>query len=88
MFRINKSIENHWDSAAVNRFTPEAQRPVPFKRMIFVGDGETDIPTMKMLTYQGGYSIAVYDPGRSSRDLDKIHALISDDRVDFVAPAD
>ena len=65
----------------------QALRPVPFKRMIFVGDGDTDIPTMKMLTYQGGHSIAVYDEQRESRDLEKIHRLIADDRVDFVAPA-
>jgi len=52
-----------------------------------LGDGDTDIPTMKMLTYQGGHSIAVYDEQRGQKDLDKIHGLISDDRVDFVAPA-
>jgi hypothetical protein len=66
---------------------PEGSRPIPFGRMIFLGDGDTDIPTMKMLTYQGGHSIAVYDEQRGPKDLDKIHGLISDDRVDFVAPA-
>ena len=66
---------------------PEGERPIPFERMIFIGDGDTDIPTMKMLTYQGGHSIAVYDPKREARDLDKVHRLISDGRVDFVAPA-
>ena len=55
--------------------------------MIFLGDGDTDIPTMKMLTYQGGHSIAVYDEARGSYDLEKIHRLIADGRVDFVAPA-
>jgi len=66
---------------------PEDSRPISFRRMIFLGDGETDIPTMKMLTYQGGHSIAVYDEQREQRDLEKIHRLISDDRADFVAPA-
>jgi 2-hydroxy-3-keto-5-methylthiopentenyl-1-phosphate phosphatase len=61
LFRINKGIENHWDRDAINAYTPEPLRPIPFKRMIFLGDGTTDIPTMKMLTYQGGHSIAVYD---------------------------
>ncbi len=42
---------------------------------------------MKMLTYQGGYSIAVYDELREKRDLEKIHGLIADDRANFVAPA-
>jgi len=57
-------------------------------RMVFLGDGDTDIPTMKMLTHKGGHSVAVYDPNRSDRDLSKIHKLISDGRVEFVAPAD
>ena len=87
LFRINKGVENHWDNTAINQYMPESSRPVPFRRMIFLGDGETDIPAMKMLTYQGGHSVAVYDEQRDARDLDKIHKLISENRVDFVAPA-
>ena len=87
LFRINKGVENHWDDDSINAYTPESKRPIPFHRMIFIGDGLTDIPTMKMLTYKGGHSIAVYDPERTDKDLNKIHSLISDDRVNFVAPA-
>lgn len=86
LFRINKGISNHWDNDAINKFMHEEDRPVPFSRMIFLGDGETDIPTMKQLSVSGGYSIAVYDEQRGQRDLDKIHNLISEDRVNFVAP--
>lgn len=88
LFRINKGIDNHWDNASINSFMPEDERPIPFDRMIFLGDGDTDIPTMKMLTHKGGHSVAVYDPDRTDRDLKKIHKLISDGRVEFVAPAD
>lgn len=88
LFRINKGVDNHWDNASINTFMPDAERPIPFNRMIFIGDGETDIPAMKMLTYQGGHAVAVYDPDRSDRDLSKIHTLISDGRVEFVASAD
>jgi phosphoserine phosphatase len=87
LFRINKGVENHWNNADINKYMSERSRPIPFKRMIFLGDGDTDIPTMKMLTYQGGHSVAVYDEQRGSRDLEKIHALIADGRADFVAPA-
>lgn len=86
LFRINKGVENHWDNAGINKFMSEASRPIPFKRMLFIGDGETDIPAMKMVSYQGGHSIAVYDEQREKNDLEKIHRLISDGRVDFVAP--
>ncbi len=88
LFRINKGVENHWDNDAINGYMPEEERPIPFSRMIFLGDGDTDIPTMKMLTHKGGHSVAVYDPNRTTRDLGKIHRLISDGRVEFVAPAD
>ncbi len=88
LFRINKGIENHWDNQSINSYMPEEERPIPFDRMIFLGDGDTDIPTMKMLTHKGGHSIAVYDPSRTDRDLAKVHKLISDSRVEFVAPAD
>jgi phosphoserine phosphatase len=88
LFRINKNILNHWDSDSLNAYTPEKKREIPFERMIFIGDGDTDIPTMKMLTYKGGHSIAVYDSGRGERDMDKIQKLLSEGRVDFVAPAD
>lgn len=87
LFRINKGVENHWNNKAINQYMPENARPIPFNRMIFLGDGDTNIPTMKMLTYQGGHSIAVYDEQREKRDLEKIHGLIADNRVDFVAPA-
>jgi phosphoserine phosphatase len=88
LFRINKGIDNVWDDAAVNAFTPDDIRPFPFSRMVFVGDGDTDVPTMKMMTQKGGSSVAVYDPRRDRRSLDKIDRLIAEDRVDFVAPAD
>ncbi|WP_300394088.1 HAD family hydrolase [Henriciella sp.] len=88
LFRINKGIDNVWDNEAINRFMPEAERPIPFSRMIFIGDGDTDIPAMKMTTHYGGHSIAAYDPKCDARSLDKIHRLISDGRVNFVAPAD
>ena len=88
LFRINKGVLNHWEHDKINRFMPDDDRPVPFDRMIFLGDGDTDVPTMKMMHTKGGFSIAVYDPRNSERDQDKIYGLISEDRVNFVAAAD
>jgi len=88
LFRINKGIDNQWDNSLINAYMPENQRPILFENMIFIGDGDTDIPSMKMMTQKGGHSIAVYDPACEKGTLDKIHRLISDGRVDFVAPAD
>ncbi len=90
LFRINKGIESVHDTEAINRWMREDMRPLPFKRMVFIGDGDTDIPSMKMVTTQGGCAIAVLDPFEWSdeRSVHKIHKLISEDRVSFVAPAD
>ena len=88
LFRINKGVLNHYEHERINRFMPDDARPVPFDRMIFLGDGDTDVPTMKMMHTKGGYSIAVYDPRNSDRDQEKIYSLISEDRVNFVAAAD
>ncbi|HRO34245.1 MAG TPA: HAD family hydrolase [Brevundimonas sp.] len=88
LFRINKGVLNHYEHERINRFIPDEVRPVPFDRMIFLGDGDTDVPTMKMMHTKGGFSIAVYDPRNSERDQNKIYGLISEDRVNFVAAAD
>jgi hypothetical protein len=90
LFRINKGIENHWDNEGVNRFIPNAERPVPFSRMIYFGDGDTDIPSMKTVRFQGGHAIAVFDPARwaEKKHQDKVYNLIAEDRTSFVAPAD
>lgn len=90
LFRINKGIDNSWDSHAINAWIPMADRPVPFERMIFFGDGATDIPAMKTVRQQGGCSIAVFDPEDFLLDAtqEKISRLISEDRVHYVAPAD
>ncbi|HRD27646.1 MAG TPA: HAD family hydrolase [Caulobacter sp.] len=88
LFRINKGVHNNWEHERINRYMPDEDRPVPFERMIFIGDGDTDVPTMKMMHTKGGHSIAAYDPRTEPRDQDKLHRLIADDRVNFVAAAD
>lgn len=90
LFRINKGVGNSWDNEPVNRWIPTDERPIPFPRIIYLGDGDTDIPSMKMVRHQGGHSIAVFDPERwAKRELQqKVYNLIAEDRAHFVVPAD
>jgi hypothetical protein len=44
LFRINKGASDVSDDQAVNAFVPQDQRPVPFRNITFIGDGDTDIP--------------------------------------------
>jgi phosphoserine phosphatase len=86
LFRVNKGSLNVYDHSVINKFVPPSERPVPFTNMIYVGDGETDIPCFRLVKDQGGHSIGVYKPhtrGAKARS----ERLVKDGRVNFVAPA-
>jgi len=77
LFRINKGIMNSWDNSVINKYMPDNERPVPFENMIYIGDGETDIPAMKTVKTLGGRAIAVYPPhkkGAKERALKLVNA--------------
>ncbi len=88
IFKINKGVEAVWDGKAVNEYIPENQRVVPFRRMIYFGDGTTDIPCMRLVKSSGGYSIAVYNPLEEQAQRPAAEQLLGENRVDFVTPAD
>ena len=87
IFKINKGVESVFDTKDVNRFMEENKRPVPFSRMIYFGDGTTDIPCMRLVKNFGGHSIAVYNP-EEERQRTLLNELIRDNRVNHVCPAD
>jgi 2-hydroxy-3-keto-5-methylthiopentenyl-1-phosphate phosphatase len=84
LFKINKGIKEVSDTIKINEYIPEDKRPIPFPHMIYFGDGETDIPCMKMVKENGGNSIAVYR--RTKKAI--AEKLINENRVNFVCPAD
>lgn len=90
LFRINKGINNSYDNKEINKFANFSKRPMPFTRMIYIGDGETDVPAMKMIKYQGGKAIAVYDPNKrkkGGRPSGKqiCEKLIEQNRADYIS---
>jgi hypothetical protein len=93
LFRINKGIDNSHDNTLINKHIPEEDKRVPFSRVIYIGDGETDVPSMKLLKYQGGATVAVYPrettpPEEAARLKQSCLDLVEQDRVDYIAPAD
>ena len=42
LFRINKGSLSVFDNSKINKFVPQSERPVPFKNMVYIGDGDTD----------------------------------------------
>lgn len=83
VYRINKGVLDIANDLDLNRSMPEDSKRVPFTNMIYIGDGLSDVPCMKMMKAYGGYSIAVYQ----KRD-GKVEELLRKDRVDFIYPAD
>jgi len=84
LFRINKGILDITNDVDLNNFTPEDRRPIPFRNMIYVGDGLTDVPSMKMTRAKGGCSIAVHAPGETKI----VDDMLLQNRADFAIVAD
>jgi 2-hydroxy-3-keto-5-methylthiopentenyl-1-phosphate phosphatase len=84
LFRINKGVLDISNDNDLNKFTREEDRPIPFRNMIYIGDGLTDVPCMKLVKVNGGHSIAVYQDGGK----DKVDELLKAERVDFLTHAD
>ena len=85
LYKINKGIREVSDHVRINEFVPSDQRPVPFERMIYFGDGETDVPCMRTVKANGGHSFAVYGNDKK-RAL--AQQLLAEGRVNFACTAD
>lgn len=97
-FRINKGCYDD-PKIDVNSSMPDEKRPVPFKNMIYFGDGPSDIPCMSVIRSskgvekRGGYTFAVFNPKPASQKYlgqPPVNAmdLHEQKRADFVCAAD
>lgn len=86
LFKINKGILSAHDNKKVNESVSDEKKRVPYPNMIYFGDGETDIPCMKVVTMFGGHAIAVYNPEHLAKKNFALK-LQRQGRVDFITPA-
>ena len=84
VYRINKGMLDVADDKTLNDSMPDDSKRVPFTNMIYVGDGLSDVPCMKMMRAYGGQAIAVYQSGNRAG----VEDLLAKGRVDFMFPAD
>ena len=84
VYRINKGVLDVSDDKTLNDSMPDDSKRVPFTNMIYVGDGLSDVPCMKMMRAYGGQAIAVYQESNRPG----VEDLLSKGRVDFIFPAD
>ena len=84
VYRINKGVLDVSDDKTLNDSMPDDSKRVPFTNMIYVGDGLSDVPCMKMMRSYGGEAIAVYQESNRQG----VEDLMAKARVDFIFPAD
>lgn len=84
VYRINKGILDVSRDRELNDSMPDDSKRVPFTNMIYMGDGLSDVPCMKMMRAYGGQAIAVYQEDNRAG----VEDLLSKGRVDFIFPAD
>lgn len=86
VFRINKNILEIENDKDLNQHIDEEKKYMPFTNMIYIGDGLTDVPSMKLIRSNGGYAIAVYH--EDENDSMVRSELLDHKRVNFIAQAD
>lgn len=87
LFRINKGARDLSDSSKINSFVEKEKRPMRFENMVYIGDGETDVPCFRLVKDQGGLSVAVYESRKNGAQT-RAKKFLAEDRVHSIAPAD
>lgn len=87
IFEINKGVHRSPGSGLdVNSKIPHDQRRVPFKNMIYIADGPSDVPSFSVVNNEGGKTFAVHAPGQ--RNYENAYILQEQGRVNSIALAD
>lgn len=82
IFRVSKGILDTTDDIGVN--SKVETRRIPFRNIIYIGDGLTDVPCMTLVKEKGGKSIAIYPKGQK----DKVYPLFEEERVNYICRGD
>ena len=85
LFRIKKGLESS-NSLEVNNFFPKQQIHIPFSHFIYIGDSDTDIPCMKIINSNAGWTIGIFD--NKTKDRTKVDKLLSQKRLKLAFPSD
>ena len=84
VYRINKGVLDIANDKDLNASMPDDSKRIPFTNRIYVGDGLSDVPCMKMMRAYGGQAVAVYQKSNRAG----VEELLRSGRVDFIFPAD
>lgn len=88
LFEISKG-SFYDEGKSVNTRVEKQKLWAPFENIIYIGDGDTDIPALSLVRSKGGLGIAVYDP---SKDTEQVHKKLKtmriNKRADLITAAD
>lgn len=84
LFRISKGVLDVMDDVTLNSSISEEDRRIPYHNMIYIGDGLTDVPCMRLVKERGGESIAIFH--RNDKTI--VNKLLKEERVNYACPAD
>ena len=88
IYRVRKNkLDKLYDAYELNEYVEDRTTLLPYTNMIYVGDGETDVPCMKLVKLHGGHSVCVYNPN-SEKKKKIAQKLYKDGRVNFITAAD
>lgn len=86
LFEINKGVNKHPEIDVNSKMKSEVRR-VPFKYMIYIADGPSDVPAFSVVKKNGGSTFAIYPKG-NEKALKQVNNLLKDNRIDMYAEAD
>ena len=87
IFRVKKNlVDNLTDTKRINDKVSEDEI-LPYANMFYFGDGDTDIPCMKVVKDKGGKSVCVYNPDIEKKRFGAMK-ILADGRVNAIAQAD
>jgi phosphoserine phosphatase len=84
LFEINKGVpqaKSDINPFLVNEDIPQRDRRIPFKNIVFVGDGLTDIPCFSLVRNQGGQAFGVFEPANPEKTKRAIQKFLIPHRV-------
>jgi phosphoserine phosphatase len=83
LFEINKGLSQHPKPGPydVNEGMSETMRRIPFRNMIYIGDGLTDVPCFSLVQRFGGKAFGVFDPRKQDSPKKGLERLVTPRRV-------
>jgi 2-hydroxy-3-keto-5-methylthiopentenyl-1-phosphate phosphatase len=88
LFEISKGSFHDKDHS-VNRSVQKEELWAPFEDIIYVGDGDTDVPALSLVRSKGGTGVAVFNPDSTQKAIEsKLANMRLDKRADLITPAD